>query len=111
MARNKVQDRVLHVLLNLVPAHAFDLAARLSGRKPAGLVRRLGRLREGIGALEFFANRQWSWANDNVAQLSQELNSTGGNQCQSFTVWSNWILQRKRKCYVCCLIDIFLYLR
>ena len=73
-----MQDRVLHVLLNLFPAHAFDLAARLSGRKPAGLVRRMGRLREGIGALEFFANRQWSWANDNVAQLSQELNSTGG---------------------------------
>ena len=74
-----MQDRVLHVFLNLIPAHLIDWAAHLQGRKPARLVRRMGRLQEGIKVLEFFANRQWSWANDNVAELSEDLNSTGGN--------------------------------
>ena len=68
--------------MNLLPAYAIDYAARLQGRKPA-LVRRMGRLQEGLKVLEFFANRQWSWANDNVAQLSEELNPTGGTSSQA----------------------------
>ena len=82
LTRNKIQDRFLHVFMNLLPAYAIDYAARLQGRKPA-LVRRMGRLQEGLKVLEFFANRQWSWANDNVAQLSEELNPTGGISSQA----------------------------
>ena len=76
LTRNKVQDRLLHLFLNLLPAHAIDLATRWRGER-AVLVRRMSRLQEGLKVLEFFANRQWAWDNGNVARLSHELNSTG----------------------------------
>ena len=76
LTRNKVQDRLLHLFLNLLPAHAIDLVTRWRGER-AVLVRRMSRLQEGLKVLEFFANRQWSWDNGNVARLSHELNSTG----------------------------------
>ena len=61
--------------------------ARLSGRPPK-VVRRLKRMKVGLVALEWFANRQWVWSNDNVSQLSEELNSTGriDNRIQSTRV-------------------------
>ena len=71
-----MQDRLLHLFLNLLPAHAIDLASRWRGER-AVLVRRMGRLQEGLKVLEFFANRQWAWDNGNVARLGNELNSTG----------------------------------
>ena len=76
LTRNKVQDRLLHLFLNLLPAHAIDLVTRWRGER-AVLVRRMSRLQEGLKVLEFFANRQWAWDNRNVARLSHELNSTG----------------------------------
>ena len=71
-----MQDRLLHLFLNLLPAHAIDLVTRWRGER-AVLVRRMSRLQEGLKVLEFFANRQWAWDNGNVARLGNELNSTG----------------------------------
>ena len=39
-------------------------------------MRLVGKMHNGMAALEWFANRQWIWANDNVVALSKELNAT-----------------------------------
>ena len=65
----------MHIFLNLIPAHILDLLARLSGGTPK-VVRRLKRFKVGLLALEWFANRQWVWSNDNVCALHEELNAT-----------------------------------
>ena len=46
LTRNKAQDRLLHLFLNLLPAHAIDLLSRCRGER-AVLVRRMSRLQEG----------------------------------------------------------------
>ena len=33
-------------------------------------------MHRGMAPLEWFASRQWIWANDNVVALSEELNAT-----------------------------------
>ena len=40
------------------------------------LARLIGKMHTGMAALEWFANRQWIWANGNVVQLERELNAT-----------------------------------
>ena len=48
---------------------------RLSGGTPK-VVRRLKRFKIGLLALEWFANRQWVWSNDNVCRLRLVICST-----------------------------------
>ena len=53
----------------------YTIASSLTRHKPF-LVRLVGKMHNGMAALEWFANRQWIWANDNVVALSKELNAT-----------------------------------
>ena len=64
---------MVHIFLNLIPAYILDGLTRLGGGTPK-VVRRLSRFKIGLLALEWFANRQWVWRNDNVAALDKELN-------------------------------------
>ena len=94
-----MQDRLLHLFLNLLPAHAIDLVTRWRGER-AVLVRRMSRLQEGLKVLEFFANRQWAWDNGNVARLSHELNSTGKCCDLRMMVQQNLTLEIQVICFV-----------
>ena len=66
---------------HLLPAYAVDailyilFALNVTKHKPF-LVRLIGKMHNGMAALEWFANRQWIWANDNVVALEKELNTT-----------------------------------
>merc|ERR1719188_851646 len=72
---SELQDRIFRFFVHIIPAYIVDAIARLLGHKPF-LVRLVGKMHNGMAALEWFANRQWIWANDNVIALSQELNAT-----------------------------------
>ena len=72
---SKILDRIYRVLLHTIPAHIIDLIARLLGHKPF-LVRLVSKMHGGLNLLEYFTTREWTWANDNVLALSQELNTT-----------------------------------
>ena len=37
------------------------------------LVNSIGKMHHGIQKIEWFVNREWTWANDNVIALSKEL--------------------------------------
>ena len=69
-----MQDRVIRVLCHLIPAYIVDTICTLIGQKPF-LAKLIHKLHSGIEPLEWFANRQWIWANDNVVALSEELNT------------------------------------
>ena len=72
---SELQDRVHRFFVHLIPAHIVDAICRLSGHRPF-LVRQINKMHRGMAPLEWFASRQWIWANDNVVALSEELNAT-----------------------------------
>ena len=52
----------------------MDLALRAFGQKP--FMRTIvTKISKGMQALEYFANREWSWTNDNVNNLNDELSA------------------------------------
>ena len=72
------EDRIHRFFAHLIPAHIVDTICRLTGHKPF-LVRQINKMHRGMAPLEWFASRQWIWANDNVVALSEELNATSGS--------------------------------
>ena len=72
---SELQDRIHRFFAHLIPAHIVDTICRLTGHKPF-LVRQINKMHRGMAPLEWFASRQWIWANDNVVALSEELNAT-----------------------------------
>lgn len=69
---NKIWDQLLRIFLHLLPAYIVDAVALLHGREPY-LVKIIGKMHHGIRKIEWFANREWTWVNDNVMALSKEL--------------------------------------
>jgi fatty acyl-CoA reductase len=58
-----------------LPAYIVDFIIWTTGRKP--VVRKIiAKMHKGIDSLEYFANREWTWSNDNVLALDDELNET-----------------------------------
>ena len=78
---SELHDRIFRFFVHLLPAYAVDtilyvlFALNVTKHKPF-LVRLIGKMHNGMAALEWFANRQWIWANDNVVALEKELNTT-----------------------------------
>ena len=72
---SELQDRVHRFFAHLIPSHTVDTICRITGHKPF-LVRLINKMHRGMAPLEWFASRQWIWANDNVVALSEELNTT-----------------------------------
>ena len=72
---SEIQDRVHRFFSHIIPAYTIDTISRLTGHKPI-LVRLITKMHRGMAPLEWFANRQWIWANDNVVTLSEEFNAT-----------------------------------
>ena len=78
---SRLHDRIFRFFVHLLPAYAVDailyvlLALNVTKHKPF-LVRLIGKMHNGMAALEWFANRQWVWANENVVALEKELNAT-----------------------------------
>ena len=72
---SELQDRIHRFFSHIIPAYTIDTISRLTGHKPI-LVRLIKKMYRGMAPLEWFANRQWIWANDNVVTLSEELNAT-----------------------------------
>jgi len=63
------------VFFHYIPACIVDLALRLIGKKPF-MWKIVSRMTTAMGALEYFATREWSWTNKNVNALNDELDET-----------------------------------
>jgi len=70
-----IADRICGVFFHYVPAMLVDLVLRLIGKKPF-MWKIVSRMTSAMGALEYFATREWSWSNKNVHTLNDELEET-----------------------------------
>ena len=70
--QNRVVDLVCRVLFQYIPAVFVDWALQLFGQKPF-MWKIVTRITKAMAALEYFANREWAWSNNNVHALQDEL--------------------------------------
>jgi len=65
-------DKVYRVFQHYLPALLVDLGMRVVGKKPF-MWTLVCKMTKAMHALEFFSTREWTWTNDNVHSLNDEL--------------------------------------
>lgn len=70
--KSRVLNQICEVLLHYLPALFVDLGLKVAGQKPF-LMKIVNKMSMNMKALVFFANREWTWSNQNVHNLNDEL--------------------------------------
>lgn len=65
-------NRICAAIQHLIPAYAIDILATLRGSKPI-MVRIQEKLDKAAKCLEYFSTQQWTFKDENVRRLGQQL--------------------------------------
>jgi len=68
-----ILDRLCRMFLHYLPALIIDLVLLLIPGKKPFMWKLICKMHKAMQALEYFSTRQWSWSNDNVHALNDEL--------------------------------------
>lgn len=69
---SRLKTQFYWIFTNWIPALLVDLCMRLVGKKPF-LFKINKKMKNAMKALEFFATREWTWQDENMVQLWNEM--------------------------------------